>query len=544
MTSTPRSGGSLLSAFPPAARRLLLSISLGWVVVGVVEAAAYTVLALAIAHRGRPEVVLAAAAASLIVTVLCSRAGYLAGARLAGELYRALGAALARTRLSWFTPEHRALVTHAAGRGIPSLMGLPAHLLQTLILTPLVPMLLVAGIALVGGPIPALTAAVLLIVALGVQVFAQRRLATADEARHLADRRATAATLELVDHLELLQTVAGPEKALARAQERWLSQEEAMRRTNRAAMPATLVSGLASALPLAGILVLLAATGGFADPFSALALIVLTARASAPIDELALAGIAVSELRATSAGYRDVITAPALPLPDPAAARRPRDNRIELRAVAAPPALASVSARISEGSRVHVAGPSGAGKSTLLGLLLRFDDPASGEVTIGGVPLTALAEEEFVARIAYVPQEPVIFTGSIASNIRIGRPEADDEQIVAAAQQAGLAAVLARDPAGIHQEVGRHGAALSGGERQRLAIARALIKDAPVLLLDEATSALDEATERLVARAVVETEATVVFVTHRAPDLWEPDQTITVGGGAHVQLGEWTAHTE
>lgn len=529
MTARIPSGVPMVSAFPASARRLLLSVGLGWVLVGAVEAVAYTGLALAIVNRGGPQGVLALAAASLVITVLCSRAGYLAGARLAGGLYRALGTALSRTKLAWFTPEHRALVTHAAGVGIPSLMGVPAHQLQTLILAPIVPLLLVVGIAVVSGPAPASTAAALLAAALSAQVLAQRRLARADAARHKADRRATAATLELVDHLELLQTVAGPVGAAARTEEHWLIQEAAMRRTNRAAAPATLVAGLASALPLGGILLFLAATGGFADPFAALALIVLVGRASAPLDELALAGIAVSELQATTAGYRDVVTAPTLSVPDTSAALRPRDNRIELRSVAMPPAIESITATISERSRTHIAGPSGSGKSTLLGLLLRFDDPAFGEIVLGGVPLKALTEEELASRVAYVPQDPVVFTGTIASNIRIGRPDATDEQVVAAAQQAGLGAVLVRDPSGAYQSVGRRGAALSGGERQRLAIARALIKDASVIVLDEATSALDETTERLVVAAVTGADATIVFVTHRSPDIWTPDQSIVLG---------------
>ena len=97
------------------------------------------------------------------------------------------------------------------------------------------------------------------------------------------------------------------------------------------------------------------------------------------------------------------------------------------------------------------------------------------------------------------------------------------------ARLAGLGAVLERDAAGIHQDVGRRGAALSGGERQRLAIARALIEDAPVMLLDEATSALDEATEEIVASAVKTADATIVFVTHRSAEVWEADQTIALG---------------
>ena len=530
MSSQNRSA-SLLSAFPVSARRVLISIGIGWAVVGIVEAAAYTVLADAVANSGRPEPVLAIAGASLVITVLCSRAGYLAGARLAGELYRALGVALARTKLAWFAPAHRALVTRAAGVGIPSLMGVPAHQLQTFILAPLVPILLLGGICLVSGPVPAALTAALLILALGAQVQAQRRLAGADAARHEAEREATTATLELVDHLELLRTAAGPVRALARAEEAWSSQEAAVRRTNRAAVPATLVSRLASLLPLAGILVFLAVTDGFTNPLSALALIILTGRASAPIEELAFAGISVNEVRAVSAGLRDVLSAPTLPMAQETAERMPRDNRIEILAASAEPALSPVTAVIPEGERARIAGPSGAGKSTLLGLLMRFDDPTSGVITLGGTPLTAMGEAELASRISYVPQVPVVFTGTIASNIRIGRPDASDREVADAATKAGLGPVLSRHESGIDQQVGRNGAALSGGECQRVAIARALIKRAPIMILDEATAALDEATERQVADAMAGVESTIIFVTHRTTDVWRADQTIELSGG-------------
>ncbi|OKL53684.1 ABC transporter [Bowdeniella nasicola] len=530
MTSAaPRRDGTT-AVFPGQARRRLLGIGMGWALVGLAEATAYTVLALAVAHRGGILPVLVAAACALIATVLCSRSGYLAGARVAGDLYAALGGALARTKLAWFTADHRALVTRVAGLGVPSLMGLPAHQLQTFILAPLVPLLLLGGIAIVSGPIPALLTAGLLIVALLAQFVAQRRLAHADADRHRAEHAATAATLELVDHLELLRTAAPPARGLQRAERAWSAQERAMSRTNGAAAPATFVSALAGVLPLAGVCVYLAATGGFADPLAALALLVLTGRASAPLDELALAGVSISELRATVSAYGEVVAAPSLPLAT--GGRAPRDNAIELRGVVQPPALDGVSATIPEGARVHVAGPSGAGKSTLLGLLMRFDDPARGEITLGGVPLAELAEHELAGRIAYVSQDPVVFSGTLASNIRIGRPEADDDQVARAARLAGLDGVVDCDAEGIHQQVGRHGAALSGGERQRLALARALVKDAPVLILDEATSALDMDTERGIATRLADTAATVVFVTHRDPGIWSPDHTIDLNGGA------------
>ncbi|GAA1325425.1 ABC transporter ATP-binding protein [Leucobacter albus] len=520
------------AGLPLAARRRLARVTLGWVAVAAIEVTAYASLGFAILHGGGAAPVLLAAAAALAATVIVSRQGYLAGARLAGDLYGEMGAALARAKLSWFTAEHRALVTAAAGRSVPTFMGVPAHQLQTLVLSPMIPVGMVVAIALVSGPAPAGLVLLLLGAALTVQALAQRGLARADTRRHEAERRANAATLELVDRLELLRTAAGPVRALERAEQAWAAQETAMARTNRAAAPATLVSQLASVLPVAGVLIMLWLTGGFTDPAAALALLVLTGRASAPLDDLALIGISLSELGTHTTAFREVAAAPTLPRPlggvaDAAGgAASHAGGSIELHDVSHAPALRAVNARISEGERVHITGPSGAGKSTLLGLALRFDDPDHGEVLLGGVPLRSLAETALAGRIAYVPQEPVVFTGTLAENIRIGKPDATDDEVRGAALAAELGAVVRRDPRGIDQPVGSHGQGLSGGERQRVAIARALVSAPPVLLLDEATSALDEATEQRIADEIVRRGSTVLFVTHRRADIWQPHATI------------------
>ena len=525
----PGSAGSALAALPPAARRRLAVVAAGWALVALVEVSAYTCLALAIRDGGGVVLVVTVAAASLLVTVLVSRAGYLAGARLAGDLYAGLGGALNRAKLSWFTPATRALVTTTSGRAIPSLMSVPAHQLQLLVLSPLIPLLLVVAVWIVVGAAAALLMLGLLLTALAVQALAQRALARADAERHTLETAATAATVELVDNLELLRTTAGPTRALERAETAWAEQERAMARTNRAAAPATLLSGIASALPLAGALLFLTVTGGFAEPAAALALLVLTARASAPIDDLALSGIALTEFRAHTDAYRAIIGAPTLPTP--AGAPRPLiGHDLSIRDLSQVPVLAGLSANIPAGARVHVTGPSGSGKSTLLGLLLRFDDPAGGDITLGGVPLTALREADITARVAYVPQDPVVFSGSLADNIRLGNPTASEEELAAAADGAQLAPVIDRDPLGLHQHVGTHGQRLSGDERQRVAIARALLKRAPIFVLDEATSALDEHTERLVAAAFEGLDSTLLVVTHRDPSIWRPNRTITLEG--------------
>lgn len=168
-------------------------------------------------------------------------------------------------------------------------MSVPAHQLQTFILSPLIPLLLLVGIAIVAGPLTMLLVAGLVIIAFLAQLLAQRALSRADAGRNTVEQATTEASLEFIDHLELLRTAAGPDRAVARLEDRWDSEEAALARTNRVSTPATFVSSLASILPLAGVLLFIASTA-IDDPATALALIILTARASAPLDALALAG--------------------------------------------------------------------------------------------------------------------------------------------------------------------------------------------------------------------------------------------------------------
>lgn len=526
-----RPGVRIGNWLPAPARQRLARSAAGWLLVACAEATAYTVLALSIVHGRGPQDTLIAAAAALIITVLCSRGGYLSGARLAGDLYRDLGRALSRTKLAWFTASHRALVGQAAGAGVPSLMGLPAHQLQSFVLAPAIPLFLLVGIAIVSGLPTAGFVTVLLVIALGVQFLAQRRLAKTDAERHVAERAATSASLELVEHLELLRSSTTPSRVLARTARLWEEQERAASRTVHSAAWASLVSGCASVFPLGATVAFLVGTGGFADPAAALALILLVGRASAPIDELALVGIAAGELRAMSEAYREVVSAPVLSPRSQDNAEVPRDSTISIDSVSHPPVLSGLSALVPEGSRVHVAGASGAGKSTLVTLLARFDDPSEGTITLGGVDLRELDEGEIGAHIAYVPQEAPVFTGTLAANICLGRADASDEEIVDAAMSARLEGLLAHSPEGIHQDVGRNGSALSGGERQRVALARAFLKRSPVMILDEATSALDLETEERIVDAVKRYPGTVIFITHRSPEPWEPHLTIELDKG-------------
>jgi ATP-binding cassette, subfamily B, bacterial len=188
---------------------------------------------------------------------------------------------------------------------------------------------------------------------------------------------------------------------------------------------------------------------------------------------------------------------------------------------------------------VAVVGPSGAGKSTLLQLAQRFYDPEAGRVLLDGVALTEADPADVRARIAMVPQDTVIFGASARDNLRYGRWEADDADLWAAAEAANAAGFLRALPDGLDTFLGEGGARLSGGQRQRLAIARALLRDAPLLLLDEATSALDAESERLVQDALDRLMAhrTTMVIAHRLATVRKADRIVVMDQGRIVEQG-------
>ncbi len=202
-------------------------------------------------------------------------------------------------------------------------------------------------------------------------------------------------------------------------------------------------------------------------------------------------------------------------------------------------ALETLNLTIAPGETVALVGPSGAGKSTILQLLLRFFDPSQGAVKLDGLDLTTLARADFRQYIAYVPQDPVVFAATAMENIRFGRPDASDDDVIAAAKAADAHEFLSELPDGYHSYVGERGVMLSGGQKQRLAIARAILRDAPVLLLDEATSALDAQSEQSVQRAVdkLAQERTTVIVAHRLATVKKADRIIVLDKGKIVDQG-------
>ncbi len=203
------------------------------------------------------------------------------------------------------------------------------------------------------------------------------------------------------------------------------------------------------------------------------------------------------------------------------------------------PVLRDVSFRVAPGETVAIVGPSGAGKSTLFQLALRFYDPASGSVMLDGVDISRLDPADLRAEIALVPQDAFIFGASVADNIAYGAPGATREAVVAAAKQAAADGFISALPQGYDTPLGERGVTLSGGERQRIAIARAILKNAPVLLLDEATSALDAESETLVQGALetlMKGRSTLV-IAHRLATIVNAHRILVIEAGRLVEEG-------
>lgn len=210
------------------------------------------------------------------------------------------------------------------------------------------------------------------------------------------------------------------------------------------------------------------------------------------------------------------------------------------------PALTDVSLEVEPGELAALVGPSGSGKSTLFALLLRFYEAQSGELLIDGRPLADVALSDLRQRIALVPQEIFLFSGSVADNIRLTRPGAGDEEVRSAAGAAGATEFIERLDDGYATQVGERGVRLSAGQRQRIAIARAFLRDPQILLLDEATSALDPDSEATVQRAIenlLEGRTTIVIAhrlatARRARRIHVLDQGRLVAAGSHEELYE------
>ncbi len=233
------------------------------------------------------------------------------------------------------------------------------------------------------------------------------------------------------------------------------------------------------------------------------------------------------------------------PLPEPVHGDTPKDNSVEFENVtfrysgAETDALSEVSFKVGAGEYVALVGPSGGGKTTVAGLISRFWDVSAGEVKIGGVNVKNIKKETLMNTIAYVFQDSRLLKTSVFENVRLGKPQATRAEVEQALHRAQCDDILKKLPEGIDTIVGTKGIFLSGGEQQRIAIARVMLKDAPIIILDEATAFADPENEVLVQRAFSELakEKTVIMIAHRLSTVKNADRIFVLKDGKITETG-------
>lgn len=357
----------------------------------------------------------------------------------------------------------------------------------------------------------------------------------------------TATIVERLGAMRLIRAAGGEaaeEREFGAQADRY---RQGMLRTQRFALLTSPVSELFGGAMLMVILWAAAnpALSGVRMEVSATLIFVLAAlRVMSPIKAITNVPALLATAAASGERIFDLLDLPASEVdpPDAAAAQFERDlvfDQVTFGYQVGSPVVEDVSFRVAKGEVVALVGPSGAGKTTLLELIPRFHDPVGGEIRLDGVPLPALQRASLRSLIAVVGQDTILLHDSVRHNIAYARPEATAAEVEAAARAANAHDFICRLPNRYHTVLGERGTRLSGGERQRIAIARALLRDAPILILDEATNALDPASERLVQEAIerVMAERTVLVIAHRLATVREADRIIVIEEGRVAEQG-------
>ncbi|MFJ2837161.1 ABC transporter ATP-binding protein [Nocardia sp. NPDC087230] len=473
---------------------------------------------------------------------LSDLAGFRAGTTLLRGTYHRLGDHLARLPLGWYGPDRVGEVSVLASRGVLEAMSVIAHLLAPFVGAVVTPLTIVVVMLAFHWQL-GLAALIAVPLVAAIQGWTGRAMAAADAERHDRDQQAAGRVIEYLQAQPVLRAGGRTTERFGLLDDALRGLQRAARRSALSALPGIVGLTLAVQVVFTALLALGAALalGGQIGAAELLAILVLAARCAEPLLSLAEIGGRLRSARAQLTRLDELLGLE--PLPEPEQPIVPDRHDLEFAGVGFRhgdrTVVDDLSLTVPAGQRFAIVGPSGAGKSTLLQLLARFHDVHAGAIRIGGVDVREMDTTTLMSRIAIVFQHVYLFDGTIEDNIRLGRPDATDAEVRAAATAARLDEVIERLPGGWSAAVGEGGALLSGGERQRVSIARALLKDAPIVLLDEVTSALDPVNEAAVHQGIERLMAgrTVVLVAHRLRTVRSADRVIFVDSGRIVEEG-------
>ncbi|WP_405714697.1 thiol reductant ABC exporter subunit CydD [Streptomyces sp. NBC_00046] len=486
-----------------------------------------------------PLILLAAVALGRgLVAWLTELAAYRASAAVKSELRGRLLARAASLGPGWLSGQRTGSLVALATRGVDTLDDYFARYLPQLGLAVVVPVAVLARIVTEDWVSAAIIVVTLPLIPLFMILIGWATQSRMDR-QWLLLSRLSGHFLDVVAGLPTLK-VFGRAKAQAESIRTITSQyRRATLRTLRIAFLSSFALELLATLSVALVAVTIGMrlVHGELDLYTGLVVLILAPEAYLPIRQVGAQYHAAAEgLSAAEEIFAVLETEPR----QAGTADVPGSLRLELEGVTVrhegrtEPSLDEASLVVDEGETVALVGPSGVGKSTLLDVVLGFTSPDEGWVRIGGVDLATLAPEQWRERIAWVPQRPYLFAGTIGENVRLARPDADDRAVTAALRDAGAYDFVAELPDGARTLIGEDGAGLSAGQRQRLALARAFLADRPLLLLDEPTASLDGETEEGIVEAVrrLAVGRTVLLVVHRPALLSVADRVVTLDPGA------------
>ncbi|WP_336205759.1 ABC transporter ATP-binding protein [Nonomuraea sp. LPB2021202275-12-8] len=487
-----------------------------------------------------------AVAAYAVLRYFSDLSGMRVGTTMLRGMYHRLGEHLARLPIGWYDTGRVGEVSVMASRGLLEAMGVAAHLLAPFISALVTPVTIVAVMLAFNWQL-GLAALLAAPVVAAIMAWTARSVAATDAERHERDKEATGRVIEYLQAQPVLRAGGRTGERFTMLDDSLREVQRASRRTVLATLPGMVGLTLTVQAIFTALLVLggYLALGGNIGAAELLTILVLAARCADPLLSLSDIGGKLRSARSELDRLDQVLRTE--PLPEPREPIRPERYDLEFESVSFRhgdrTVIDDLSLSVPQGQRLAVVGPSGAGKSTLLQLLARFYDVDAGAVRMGGVDVRAISTEVLMEQIAIVFQDVYLFDGTIEENVRLGRPDASEAEVRAAATAARLDEVIERLPGGWATNVGEGGALLSGGERQRVSIARALLKNAPIVLLDEVTSALDPVNEAALHEGIERLMAgrTVVMVAHRLRTVRRADRIVFLDDG---RIAEDGAHDE